>query len=355
MSLFGRRKKDSTQVGLDIGSHSLKLVEIREKGDERYLVAMGIKDLRPGIVENGDIKDKESFIEAVRSLVDRCDSNIVDVVISLGGQGILSDKANFKIEPNEDISDTIYMEATGRSPFDANDITLSYKILRRFPEKNEVEVLLVAAKNQIMQNYIDALYEAGLRPIVVDVDTYAFNNCYAMESYAEAALPTLVLIDIGHVSCRVIFVKDGLYHSSRDITTAGEYFVKTLKKMLKIPEKDAEDLLHGKNLTNVSDEEFHNALSYALEEFAGSFDMAFSYFKKTENVDIIDKVVICGGGAYIPNIVGYLKERLETDVVRSDPFKFLRYDPVLFGGADLKNIPAARLSVAVGLALRKVD
>ncbi len=205
-----------------------------------------------------------------------------------------------------------------------------------------------------MQNYIDTLYEAGLRPVVVDVDTYAFNNCYSMESVAEATHETLVLIDIGHVGCRVIFVKDGLYHSSREITTAGDFFVKTIQKQLKVPEKDAQGLIQGQQLPNVIQEEFDAALSYALEEFGSSFEMAFSYLKKTENVDKIDKIVVSGGGAYIPNILGYLSERMETEVVRSNPFNFLRYDPSLFRGVNPEQI-SALLTVAVGLALRKVD
>jgi type IV pilus assembly protein PilM len=354
MAILNRLKKNVSRVGLDIGNRSLKLVEIKELKGELHLTAIGVKELPSGVIDSGDIKDKNAFIDAVTTLVDQCDPNIIDVVISLGGQGILSDKFNVKIDPSENVEETILWEASQRSPFDVEDITLSYKILRQFPEKNEVEVLLVAAKNFIMQNYIDTLYEAGLRPVVVDVDTYAFNNCYAMESVAEATLDTLVLIDIGYVGCRVIFVKNGLYHSSREITTAGDFFIKTLQKQLKVPEQDAQALLQGRELPNVLQEDFDSSLSYALEEFGSSFDMAFSYLKKTEDVDSVDKVVLCGGGAYIPNILPFLSDRMDAEVVRSNPFNFLRYDPGLFRDINPEQI-SALLTVAVGLALRKVD
>ncbi len=353
MGLLERFKKKRSRVGLDIGSRSIKIVEIQIEGGEWHLTAVGVKELRPGIVENGDIKDPEAFVEEVTTLVDQCDPSIVDVVISLGGQGILSDKLIFKIEPNENIADTILWEASQRSPFDAEDITISYKILRQFPERNEVEVLLVAARNQMMQKYIDALYDAGLRTVAVDVGTYAFNNCYAMESYSEVALGTLVLMDIGYSGCRVIFIKDGLYHSSREINTANSFFITTLQKQLKIPEQDAISLLHGKKIPGVSDEDFQNTMSVILDDFGSSFDMAFSYFKKTEDVLSIDKIVICGGGAYVPNIITYLSDRFDTTVVRSNPFSFLKYDQDLFGAIDPSKI-SALLSVAVGLSLREV-
>ena len=245
MSLLERFKKKRTQVGLDIGSRSIKLVEILIEGTSVSLTAVGVKELQPGVVENGEIKDRDAFIEEVTTLVDQCDPSIVDVVISLGGQGILSDKLIFKVEPNENIADTILWEASQRSPFDAEGITISYKVLREFPEKNEVEVLLVAAKNEIMQTYIDALYDAGLRTTAVDVDTFAFNNCYARESYSEAALSTLVLLDIGFNACRVTFIKDGMFHSSREINTATSFFASTIEKQLKVPAPDALSLLHG--------------------------------------------------------------------------------------------------------------
>lgn len=354
MGLFNKFKKESTRVGLDIGNKSLKLVEIKEVAGEVYLTAVGVKELRPGVIVNGDIKEKREFIEAVTTLVEQCDASIIDVVISLGGQGLLSDKFTFKIEPNENVNDTIMYEASQRSPFDGDDITRSYKILRRFPETNEVEVLLVAAKNLIMQTYIDALYEAGLRPVIVDVDTFAFNNCYARESYAEATLETLVLIDIGFAASRVIFIRNGLFHSSREINTAGDYFVKSLQKQLKIPEPDAVKLLSGQVVASVTDEDFLVALEYVLEEFCASFDMAFSYLRKTEEVEKIDKIVLGGGGAYTPKIVDYLKERFDTEVVRSNPFKFLRYDNTLFKGIEPADI-AALITVAVGLAIREVN
>lgn len=354
MALFSSLKKSVSRVGLDIGSRSLKLVEIKENNEGLYLSAVGVKELPEGVISSGDIKDKRAFVEAVTTLVNQCDPSIVDVVISLGGQGILSDKFNVKIEPNENVEETILWEASQKSPFDVEDITLSYKILRHFPEKNEVEVLLVAAKNQIMQNYIDILYEAGLRPVIVDVDTYAFNNCYAMESVSEAKLDTLVLVDVGYVGTRIILIKDGLFHSSREISTAGEFFVKTFQKQLKVPELDAQALLQGKQLPNVLQEDFDVALQYALEEFGSSFDMAFSYLKKTEDIEVVDKVVIAGGGAYIPNLLGFLSDRLETEVVRSNPFSFLRYEPGLFRAISPEQI-SALLSVAVGLALREVN
>ena len=353
MGLFGKIATRTRRVGLDIGSSSLKLVEIQDDKGELVLTAAGIRALTPGVVENGDIKDEEAFVIAVRALVENCNSDIQEVTISLGGQGILSDKMVVKVEDGDDQDTAIRFDASRRSPFDADDITMDYKTLRHFPESNEVEVLLVAAKNQIMERYIDVLYEADLKPVCVDVASFAFNNCYSKESYAEPAIPTLVLMDIGHTAARIVFVKDGLFHSTREITTGGDYFAKVVERQLKISGADAHNLLRGREVEGVDQEAFHDSLEYAMEEFVLSFDMAFSYYRKSEDVETIDKIVLSGGGSYIPGIIEYLQRRVDTDVVRSDPFSFLGFKEGLFGDANPSDF-SALLTVAVGLALRKV-
>ncbi|ERP30910.1 type IV pilus assembly protein PilM [Chitinivibrio alkaliphilus] len=348
-------KSTNKRVGLDIGSHSLKLIEINKRGDEFYLTAVGAKSLPPDTIENGELKKVSEFIDAVKHLVDQCDPTIVDVVISLNGQGLLSDKFRFKVAPNENVNDMVLYEASQRSPFDSEDITTSYKILNHFPESDEVEILLVAAKNYIVQAYIDALYQAGLRPIVVDVDIYALNNCYALESVSEGALDTLCLLDVGNKKTRVAFIRDGLFHSSREINTATSYFVEGLQKQLRIPESDAQKLLRNRIPENVSEESFLSALDHLLEEFCSNFNMALSYLKKNESFDRLDKIVVAGGGAYIPKLIEYFGNYFDTEVVRSNPFHFLKYDDDLFGG----NTPPAELesliSVSVGLATREIN
>lgn len=353
MNIFKKIRGGGATVGLDIGSYSIKLVKINHYKDEYHLEAIGIKELDRGIIESGDIKNKEGLIEAVTTLINQCDPSIVDVVISMSGHGMLSEKFNFKIDPNENVEETILWEAGQRSPFDVDDITLDYKILRQIPDKNEIEVLLVAAKNQIMQNYIDLLYEAELRPLIVDVDAFAINNCFSMESFAESPKGTVALINIGHSLTNVTFIKDGLYHSTRDVATAGDFFCKTLHRNLNISKEEAAEVLKGTIKTSLDTNLIKRAIEYAFEELSSGIELAFSYFKSSEKSEKIDRIVLSGGGAYIANIKEFLEERHNTVVQLSNPLAFLHHEPGLFGAADPQKL-SAFMTVAVGLALRKV-
>jgi type IV pilus assembly protein PilM len=297
------------------------------------------------------VKEKETFVAAITQLINQCDPEIVDVVVSMGTSGILNDKIKFPFESVDNVDETILWEASQRSPFDVGDITISYKILQKNEEEKDMLVLLVAAKNQNMQLCVDALYEAGLRPTIIDVSSYAFNNCYALESELEEIPETLILLDIGHQGSRLLFIKDGIYHSARDIGIGGEYITKTLQKQLKIDYGHAISIMLGQPVDSISLDAIQASLQFSFEEFVSSFDMAFSYYSKDSGDSSIEKVVACGGGVYIPGLVEFLSSHLGVEVRISSPFSFLKYDTELFNNANTSNF-AALLSVATGLALR---
>jgi type IV pilus assembly protein PilM len=354
MNFLGKLRGQSSTAALDIGNHSIKLVKLRHLKNGYFLEATGIKDLPPGTIEGSDIKKRDLLIEVLTTLVNQCDPSIVEVVFSMSGHGIISDKFTFKIDPGENAEELILWEAGQRSPFDVDDITLDYKILHRNSDTNEIEVLLVAAKNQVMQNYIDLLYDAGLKPVIVDVDAFAINNCYALESSGMPPGGVTALINIGHDLTNVTFIKDGIYHSARDISTAGDFFNKTLQRNLGLSMDDAALALKGRSTTSIDQTKLSQSIEYAAEELSSGIDLAFSYFKSSEKSEAIDRIILSGGGAYIPHMVEFLEKRHEANVQLSNPLAFIQYDPGLFGAIDPQNI-SALLTVAVGLALRKVE
>jgi type IV pilus assembly protein PilM len=352
-SLFKSLRGESTSVGLDIGTYAIKLVKIRQQKDGIFLDATGIQELPPGTIEGSDIKNKDALISALTTLINKCDPSIVEVVVSMSGHGIISDRMTFKVETGENPEELILWQATQRSPFDVDDITLDYKILKHNEANNEFDVLVVAAKNQIMQHYIDLLYEAGLKPVMVDVDAFAVTNAYALSCGDRNDTGNVALINIGHQLTSVSFIKDGVYHSNRDISTAGEFFGKIVQRNLGVSPEEAAAILKGRTNKALDRNVLWQSIDYAAEELSSGIDLAFSYFKSSEKSDTIDKIVLSGGGAYIPNLVEFLEKRHDTVVQISNPLAYLQYDPAMFGSLNPQNI-SSLLTVAVGLGLRKV-
>lgn len=353
MNVFGSLRGEYSMVGLDIGTSSLKLAKVRHAKDGHALEATGIQELPSGAIEGSDIKNRQALMDAIGTLINQCDPGIVEVVISMSGHGILSDRMTFKIESDENPEELILWQAAQRSPFDVDDITLDYKILRRDIATGEVEALVVAAKNQIMQSYIDLLYDVGLKPMIVDVDAFAVLNCHALTVGDQAGEGTIALINIGHDLTSVTFATDGVYHSTRDISTAGAFFNKILQRNLGISAEDAAAVIKGRTSRAIDRNMLWQSIEYAAEELSSGIDLAFSYFKSSAESDSISKIVLSGGGAYIPNLASFLEKRHDTVVQVSNPLAYLQYDPSLFGSYDPQSI-GALLTVAIGLALRKV-
>ena len=352
MNLFKAKGQQST-VGLDIGNHSLKIVKMRHLKNGYELEAVGYNELPKGTIEGGEIRKRDVLLDAITQSVNNCDPNIREVVFSMSGHGIISDKITFKIEDGENAEELILWEASQRSPFDVDDITLDYKILRRFQGTQETEVLLVAAKNQIMQSYIDLIYDAALAPVIVDVDAFAITNSYALECAGMPDMGTVALLNIGHSMTNITFIKDGIYHSTRDISTAGEFFNRILQRNMGINSEDAVQAIKGKTTGAIDMAQLKQSVSYAAEELSSGIDLAFSYYKTSEKTDTIDKIILSGGGAYIPSLTQFLETRHQTKVQISNPLAGVQYAQKLAGSiADIEGI-AALLTVAVGLSLRK--
>lgn len=347
---------EPTSVGIDIGNYSIKICQIAHRQAGPVLVGAGIHVLKPETLVAGEIKDRDELLQSLTSLVHRTDPSgkIKDVILSLSwSYGVIADRIRItsnKIESDEEL---ILMEAGQRSPFDVDNITLDYKVLNRDAESGEMEVLLVAAKNQVMQSYIDLLYEGGLRPVVIDVDAFAVTNSYLLSAPPEDAGKVVSLINVGEHLTNLTFLRNGTYHSTRDIATACDFFAKTLMKNLKIDREAAGDILRGKDLDKHNASLVSRSIEFSAEELSVGIDLAFSYFQSSENNLKVEKMVLCGGGACIPNLASILSRRHNVEVEITNPLAHIPFDERKFQGAIPENISTI-LTVAAGLALRKV-
>ena len=214
MSLLKRTK---LAVGLDIGASSIKLVKLQEKAGGYSLRALGIKDLPFDAISSEEIKDRDAIIFDIQNLVDQTDPKIKEVVIAISGHGVITDKFVMDKKSGAEADQAILFEAEQRSPFDVEDVTMDYHIIRVDEDTAKMEVLLVAARNEFLKNYLDLILDAGLRPVVVDTDAFAMLNAYQINYEVDPSKVT-ALINIGFDITNLIFLKDGLYHSTRDVS-----------------------------------------------------------------------------------------------------------------------------------------
>jgi len=349
MQLF--RKQEST-IGLDIGSSMIKVVKMSMKGKTKVLESYALEPIAEGAVQSGEIKDPSSLAQSTLKAVANCDPNFKDVVIALPNYAILSDVLTMNLRPEKEMREAVMIEAEQMSAFDMNDVEIDYSVLERDEEAKKMKVLMVVAKNDIILSYIDFLGEAGLRPMKIDVDLFALTNIfhhnYDMEKYKSC-----VLLNIGTESTVAAFLRNGIYHSSRDISVAGTQFLRELESIPELTSVQRHEILKGDISADLAPESLVNSLNASSTSFANAVGVALSYFQASDAVGKIDLIVLTGGYAWVPGLINVLELRTGAEVVILDPFNKITYKEELMEGTDPKRIGTV-LSVAMGLAAGSV-
>jgi len=348
--VFG--KKARTVAGLDIGASSIKLVKLEERSGGWALTTLGMREIPLETVVDEEIRDRENIIFNVQSLIDQCDPKLKEVAISISGHGVITDKITIDQKSGAEAEQAILFEAEQRSPFDVEDVTMDYHIIQVNQETRKMDVLLVAARNEFLNSYIDLVSDTGLRPVIVDTDAFAILNAHQL-NYEMDPDKVSALIDIGFDTTSITFLKDGLYHSNRDLSSGGRLIYNAIMKEFRINQELASKTIKGEMGTSIDQDMLKATVITASEELLSGLEVAFSYFKSIAKVPKVDWIVLSGGGALIPFLPEYIQSKLNVPIEIGNPLRNIEYDPDIFKDAQPDRI-APLLAVAVGLASRKV-
>lgn len=344
--------KSKLIAGIDIGTSSLKFIKLQEKAGGYALKAMGIKDLPYGALTADEIKDRDSIIFDIQNLIDQSDPKTKDVAIAISGHGVITDKFTMDKKTGAEAEQAILFEAEQRSPFDVEDVTMDYHIIRYDEEANKMEILLVAARNEFLKNVLDLVIDAGLKPVVVDTDAFAVLNAYEMNYDIDPSKVT-ALIDIGFETTSIVFLKDGIYHSTRDVSNGVKLISEAINREFRLNQETTAKALRGEMDSSVDQDMFKATVATSFEELVAGIEVAISYFKSSSNVENIDWVVLSGGGALVPYLPELLQNKLSIPVEILNPLRNIEYDPDMFTEVQPEKV-APLLAVSMGLAARRL-
>lgn len=347
---FAKRVK--LAAGLDIGANSIKLVKLARKGSGYSLKALAIKELPMGVINAEEIKDRDAVIFDIQSLVDQTDPKLKEVVVGISGHGVITDKLIMDRKTGTEAEQAILFEAEQRAPFDVEDVTLDYHVIKEDAETNKMEVLMVAARNEFLKNYIDLIIDAGLKPVVVDTDAFAILNAYDT-NYDIDPGRIIALIDLGLDNTTMTFIKDGFYHSTRDVSNGTRLIFDAVSKEFRLNQELTAKSLRGEMDSSIDQDMFKATVVTASEELIAGLEVAMSYFKSSSGADRLDLVVLSGGGALIPFLPEVLQMKLSIPVEIFNPLRNIEYDPDMFVEFQPEKV-APLLAVAIGLAARRV-
>jgi type IV pilus assembly protein PilM len=344
-------KKKTSLAGLDIGSGCIKAAEVVDGKAGSILKRFAVVDIAPGIIEDGVIKDQETATQIVKDLFRDNDLKEQNVSISIGGYSVIVKKINVQTMTEEELQETIQLEAEQYIPFDIADVNLDFQILGENPHNaSQMEVLLVAAKRDMIDEYVEVVRSAGLNPCVMDVDAFALQNIF--EATYEPTEESIALIDIGASKTSLNILKDNTSVFMRDVSLGCGQINQKIVSLVGCSPEEAEQIKHSGQVDKISAEDLGEIVSAVVADWCTEIRRALDFFYSTYPEDQIKRIVLSGGGANIKEFREQLAAETSADVDMINPFSSFAVDDRLDASYLEKMAPQA--AICMGLAIRKV-
>jgi len=338
-------------IGLDIGSSYLKAVQLKETRSGYELELFDTVPISPELIVEGSIIDAIRLTEALRELVRKARIKAKDAVISISGHSsVIIKRISLPEMSEEELSESIKFEAEQYVPFDIEDVNLDFQILGPKEEPGQMDVILVAVKKDVINDYVSVVKEAGLNTVIVDVDAFALENMYGINYEIEAGR-NVALVNIGASAINMNILKAGVSVFTRDSSIGSNIHTDALQKEFNITYEEAERLKRGELPEKVKPEEATSVMVNASNEIFGEVSRSLDYFKSSTLQAEVQEVILSGGCALIKDFPRLLSEKIGIPVMLAQPFKNIMIPKKL----DMTFIEetAAIAAVAVGLAIRR--
>ena len=342
-------------VGLDIGSSSVKAVEINMKGRDKgfELKGLGIANLPNEAIVQGAFLNSGAIVDTIREAMDAGRFKTKDVAVAVSGHSVIVKKVSLPAMTREELEDQIEWEAEQYIPFDVNEVHLDFQILETSEGEGQMDVLLVAAKKDLVDDYVQVIIEAGLNPAAIDVAAFAVENAFEY-NYEEPGDEVIALINIGAQVVNINIVENGIPAFTRDITTGGNQYTEEIQKALSVSFEEAERLKlgGGDGDQEVVPQEVEHAVRAVTDIVIGEIARSLDFYTATSAESRITRVLLSGGGAKIVGLDSAFADRTGLTVEALNPLSRMLpsrgFEPEAL--AEL----APSLGVGIGLATRRI-
>jgi type IV pilus assembly protein PilM len=343
MGLFGRKR---TVIGLDIGSGFVKVVEVDHSGDRPQVVRVAMRPLLPDAIVEGEIMDYGLVSDAVAGLFGELGLKGSEVVTAVGGHDVIIKPIPMDRMKESDAREVIKWEAEQHVPFDIKSVELDFQVLDPDGEGLQMEVLLVAAKRELIDNKVGLLQDAGVEPIIIDVEAFALHNAFEF-NYPEAQTGVVALVNVGHETTNVSILDDGVPILTRDIPFGSRTIREELQRERGLTAEQAEDVVQGRETVPGLD----TFVQSSADEIAVGIERASAFLMTRQDGNSVGRIFLSGGGARIPGMDRALAQRMNVETQIVNPFERISVRPDAAQGFNLHEA-APMLLLPLGLALR---
>ncbi len=348
--IFGKKKN---VIGLDIGSSSIKLVELTEGKNGFKLQNLALSSLPTEAIVDGALMDSVTIADTIRDLITTSKIKTKDVVTSVSGHSVIVKKISLPFMTEAELEESIRWEAERYIPFDINDVNIDFQIFGSNPENPEVmDVVLVAAKKDIINDYVSVIMEAGLNPVIIDIDAFALENMLVI-NYEIGKEEVVAIVNVGASITNIDILKDNVSGFTRDIFKGGNQITEDIQRQLHVDYDEADRIKVGSKVDVTSRSIIQSLLKTASDSLAVEIRNSLDFFQSTTTYEKISKLYLSGGGSKIKDFNIVLQQEIGIPVEIVNPFTKIEYSEKNFDVEYLRDI-GPLMAVGVGLAARKV-
>lgn len=335
-----KSRPQQTACGLDIGSHSIKWVEIGKSSGKRELLSFNVVPFKR---ERG----QQALVAAIREAVPAPPPGSIPrrIVGAISGQSVIARYATFPKMTREELYSHVEVEADKYIPFNIKDVILDCQILEEKKEEGKVYALLVAAKKEVVNYHLATLQDAGVEIDSLDVDTFAVVNAFEHFLGSQTSAVYQAVLDMGAKGTNLCILRGATTLFSRNIPIGGTDFTQAISEKSDLEGEAAEVL---KCSGNKAPEELLALLGSSLENLMSEVKLSFDYFENQYDKRV-DKIYLSGGSSRLPGLLPYVQRSLNMESLSWDPFTGMTI--ASDRSQKLKTVRES-LATAVGLALR---
>jgi type IV pilus assembly protein PilM len=345
-------KKENLIIGVDIGSHAVKVCQIQKAGSDYRLVSVGSAAVPPGAVEDGVLQDPDEVAKVIDELFKNLKIKSKRVGISISGYSVIVKKINLEVMGDEELDEYIAEEAEQYIPFDIDDVYLDYQVIRAGNDEfDRSDVMLVAAKKEVIDDYLDMLQELKLLPVLVDVDGFALENIWECASNRQ---DNVALVDIGASKMNINIIADGASVLARDVVVGSEQLTSQIANTLDIGFEKAEKLKLGHIPAGEYQEELEEIFTQTCTQWVLEIKKAIDLYIANNPDKPLVSLVLSGGGSKVRGLKQYIAAETGLDVVAFNPFSSMKLNEKKIDREYLEVI-APEMAIAAGLAIRPAE
>jgi type IV pilus assembly protein PilM len=347
--IFGNKQV----VGLDLGSNSIKMVELTGVGRTFKMTNFGMSPIPEGVVDGGEIIDPAALSQIILALHKELKIKSKNICVGMFGGAVIVKKISMpRIDPKL-ISEQIQWEAEQYIPFDLSEVNLDYHLLDKGNSSQEtMDILLVAAKHDYIIRYFEALESAGLRCSTIDVNGFALANCFEI-NYGVRKNQTIALINIGSSVTNLVVIENGNVVFCRDIPIGGNIYNMEISRELGVSTQEAEELKIGFAQTKENPAELASIIKNTSEMICEEIKDSFKFYDQSNSGTSVSEIFLCGGSIKIPKLADDIAAATTLNCQIFNPLQNITYNKRSFSPDFLEEI-VPFLPCVLGLGARRI-